>query len=219
MLSPVARNLERGFTLIEVSIVLVIIGLVVGSVVAGKHLIHQSELQRTLTDVDQINTAANTFRMKYDYFPGDIPNATTFFSNAAGNGDGNSSISTWTEVWYAWNHLTLAKLYPGKFDGSTDHGRAGVNTPRGSLPATVYAYWIGSVCIYSDYQDFPNGGLFVRDAQYLDLKYDDGFPNTGNITTANYWVFTNSTTCVNAATNAYITSWSVNGCLLCKAIR
>ena len=83
------------FTIIELSIVLVIIGLIVGGVLVGQDLIKAATLQAQITQITQYNTAANTFRAKYGYLPGDMPpaDATTFdFSRTAaptqGNGDG-----------------------------------------------------------------------------------------------------------------------------------
>ncbi len=77
---------RRGFTLIEMSIVLVIIGLIVGSVLAGKTLIHQSELRRIYTEKTQFEQAINTFYGKYNCLPGDCANAIAFFGSAGGEG-------------------------------------------------------------------------------------------------------------------------------------
>ena len=68
-----------GFTLIELSIVLVIIGLIVGGVLVGQDLIRAAEVRSVLTDVERFNTAANTFIGKYGCLPGDCANATTFW--------------------------------------------------------------------------------------------------------------------------------------------
>jgi prepilin-type N-terminal cleavage/methylation domain-containing protein len=63
---------EGGFTLIELSIVLVIIGLVVGGVLVGQDLISAAEVRATISQVEKFNTAVNTFRGKFGYLPGDI---------------------------------------------------------------------------------------------------------------------------------------------------
>lgn len=91
-------TLHRGFTLIELSIVLVIIGLIVGGVLVGQDLIRAAEVRATITQIEKYNTAANTFRGKYDYLPGDIkdPDASMFGfqprGQYPGEGDGNSLI-------------------------------------------------------------------------------------------------------------------------------
>ncbi|MFA6920718.1 MAG: prepilin-type N-terminal cleavage/methylation domain-containing protein [Gallionella sp.] len=78
----------RAFSLIELSIVLVILGLLTGGILAGKSLIHAAELRSLLSDRTRYITVAHTFRDKYFFLPGDIPNATSFW-DAADNGDGS----------------------------------------------------------------------------------------------------------------------------------
>jgi prepilin-type N-terminal cleavage/methylation domain-containing protein len=76
----VGQRREGGFTLIELSIVLVIIGLIVGGVLAGQSLISAAAVRAQITQIEKYNTAANTFRGKYGHLPGDMsdPDATIF---------------------------------------------------------------------------------------------------------------------------------------------
>jgi prepilin-type N-terminal cleavage/methylation domain-containing protein len=93
---------RSGFTLIELSIVLVIIGLIVGGVLVGQDLIRAAEVRATITQIEKYNTAVNTFRGKYDALPGDMNAATatafgfTARGTNAGQGDGNGVIEGWT---------------------------------------------------------------------------------------------------------------------------
>lgn len=93
---------RHGFTLIELSIVLVIIGLIVGGVMAGKTLIQQAEIRVAASQLEKLETAYRTFQLKYECIPGDCLNATDYFglnyvvvaagcppSGGAGNGNGN----------------------------------------------------------------------------------------------------------------------------------
>jgi prepilin-type N-terminal cleavage/methylation domain-containing protein len=87
-----------GFTLIEMSIVLVIIGLIVGGVLVGQDLIRAAYVRAQISQIEKFNTAVNTFYGKYQALPGDI-NASTAAAfgfaargTAEGQGDGNGII-------------------------------------------------------------------------------------------------------------------------------
>jgi prepilin-type N-terminal cleavage/methylation domain-containing protein len=73
-----APHKAGGFTLIEMSIVLVIIGLLVGGVLVGQDLIRAAQVRKTGTLIEQLNTAVNTFKLKYNCLPGDCANASDF---------------------------------------------------------------------------------------------------------------------------------------------
>lgn len=96
-----------GFTLIELSMVLVIIGLIVGGVVAGKALIQQAEIRAAVSQLQKFETAYRTFQVKYGCIIGDCPYATDLFGtnyindsgsctlpNGLENGDGNGLIDS-----------------------------------------------------------------------------------------------------------------------------
>jgi len=90
---------SSGFTLIELSIVLVIIGLIVGGVLTGQSLTRAAEVRAQLTQIEKYNSAVNTFRSKYGALPGDLNNivATAFgfqqrTNNFQGTGDNNGVI-------------------------------------------------------------------------------------------------------------------------------
>ncbi len=94
---PYNKNIA-GFTLIELSIVLVIIGLLIGGVLVGRDLVNSAALRAQISQIEKYNTAVNTFRVKYGYLPGDIPSpaASGFGFGArgqyAGEGDGNGIL-------------------------------------------------------------------------------------------------------------------------------
>lgn len=124
------QNHRTGFTLFELSIVLVIIGLLVGSIVLGQDLIEEGALRATAAQIEKYRTAVNTFRIKYNGIPGDLKSDLAaqagFISRSGqyghGDGDGilNSDLSgpsaSGEEVLF-WNDLSTANLIEGRFLG------------------------------------------------------------------------------------------------------
>jgi len=126
----VKNNSKMGFTLVELAIVIVIIGLIVGGVLGGQELINGAKLNSVITDFSKYERAVNTFKLKYDALPGDMPNATDYWAGATvGDGDGKISIA---ESFYAWEMLGFSGIttsYTGVVGGVTA-GVAGVNFPQ-----------------------------------------------------------------------------------------
>lgn len=131
---------QAGFSLVELSIVLVILGLLVAGVIAGSTLVRNAELRAVTTEFNSIRTNINAFKTSYDYLPGDIKNASDFWPQDAANcdnasiaemdGDFNGHIDFATvdgrsESYMAWCHLRLAGLASGPFQGNP----AAVATP------------------------------------------------------------------------------------------
>ena len=86
-------NAFAGFTLIELSIVLVIIGLVVGGVLVGQDLIRAARVRAQISQIERLNTAVNTFYGKFQALPGDMnPSTATTYNFSLGVGcDGSQS--------------------------------------------------------------------------------------------------------------------------------
>lgn len=154
---------NHGFSLVELSIVLVILGLLTGGILGGQALIRASELRSITTERDQFVTAVNTFKQKYFTIPGDMLNATQFWGRADngtftgqcaapntntgtgkqtcnGNGDGwvNLNGANANESFRFWQHLSNAGLLTGTFTGVTGpggtvHAVPGSNVPRAKI--------------------------------------------------------------------------------------
>lgn len=124
------------FSLVELSIVLVILGLLVGGVLSGQSLIRAAELRSITTEQNRWLSAIQSFRDKYFALPGDITNAQSFWGvqhatpntcatqastdarTCNGNGDGN--ILWWIgsdEEARSWQHLANAGLIEGRYTG------------------------------------------------------------------------------------------------------
>ena len=82
-----------GFTLVEIAIVMVIIGLVIGSIFVGRDLIRAAENRSFMSQIEQLNAAVNTFKIKFACIPGDCLTATDF--GFAANGNGNGSVTSY----------------------------------------------------------------------------------------------------------------------------
>jgi len=128
-----------GFTLIELSIVMVIIGLIIGGVLVGNDLIDAAKIRSQVTQLEKYNVAVATFRVKYGYLPGDMPDphATNFGFIArgqfAGQGDGNGilegnvnnsyngnygHVQASGETLVFWIDLSMAGLIPDNLQSS-----------------------------------------------------------------------------------------------------
>ncbi len=141
---------ENGFTLIELSIVLVIVGLLVGGVIVGQGMIRAAELRSVISQTTNTITALNTFRDKYLALPGDMPNATRYWgtdpngcpSNTVRtqkketcDGDGDGKLLGNSEGFRAWQHLADAGLIEGMYSGVTGAAQVvdcdpGINCPK-----------------------------------------------------------------------------------------
>jgi prepilin-type N-terminal cleavage/methylation domain-containing protein len=128
---------NKGFTLVELAIVIVIIGLLVGGVMQGQALIEQAKNRKIIADINSYYAAWNTFKAKYNGYAGDLRNAEMFFgteavAGGAGtiNGNGNNGIEE-IETLRTWEQFQLAGMIKGSFTGS-GVGKIGTNVPASS---------------------------------------------------------------------------------------
>jgi prepilin-type N-terminal cleavage/methylation domain-containing protein len=185
-----ARGAQSGFTLVEIAIVLVIIGLLLGGVLKGQELIEQSKIKRVVNDFNSITAAVYTYQDRYKALPGDDVNAGTRFTKAIGgttaatSGDGNNIILATAanifagaaEAGLAWEHLRASGLVSG--DMTTT---ATATTPE--LTPFNSNYGIGASVNIMGMGIAPTfcASLPPKAAEALDRALDDGKPGTGKI--------------------------------------
>ena len=166
---------RRAFSLVELSIVLVILGLLVGGVLSGRSLIRASELRAITTERDKFTSAIYAFRDKYFQLPGDLSNAYQFWGATCGtntttastgcNGDGNGIITVQNEDTKVWEHLARAGLIEGTYTGvlSSDSGVDATNTPGSKMRD---GYWdIDTADVSSN--GYPDMAGYVADGALL----------------------------------------------------
>src|ERR1700704_3663665 len=107
---------QAGFTLVEIAIVLVIIGLLLGGILKGQEMINQARIKNAINDFNGISVAVTSYQDRYRALPGDDPNADarwTVQAPTSGNGNGtveglyNDATAT-TESHLFWQHLRIA---------------------------------------------------------------------------------------------------------------
>jgi len=180
---------RRGFTLVELSIVLVILGLLVGGVLAGQSLIHAAELRAITTERTNFVIAMGAFKEKYMAIPGDMNNATAFWGAADAdpgtcaalttastgtetcNGDGNGYVAGMNltnphEFFRSWQHLANAGLIEGTYSGvagpaNVANGIIGTNIPRSRVPSGGWMMIGGGTMADVIAYEAANGEIYV----------------------------------------------------------
>ena len=176
--SPIRKN--SGFTLLEMSIVLAIIGLLIGGILAGKTFATNSRLNAMVGESRSYINALSQFNEQYKAIPGDFSTASAWWpdfkkadgSLGADDGDGNGLIRAGAvvnnaELFGAFEHLALVGLIPGSYTGATT-GAVGttVATVGTNIPKSV----IENVGYLFNHPDATDGNV-SGDPVYFSGKY------------------------------------------------
>jgi len=201
------KNNQQGFTLVELSIVLVIIGLLIGGILAAQSMINTTKIQSFTRQIGQFDAAVVNFQDKYGALPGDSAR----FNSAVGDSDGliDSGITTTAptaatyvgETANVWLQLNLSGLkreegtsnYGTSYVVGTDFPRAKVGTNTtgiiifGESASTLLGTTItANAYIVADCSEMVSttldckSGLSGADAIAIDNKLDDGIGTTGS---------------------------------------
>ena len=166
------RNNQKGFTLVEIAIVMVIIGLLIGGILKGQEMINNAKVKRVVKQADEMRAAVMTFYDKYGQYPGD-ENSALFPPGDLANGNNDGQILG-AEVGDAMSDLALANLISGTYTGA--------NFPSNAFGGTTRVAWVdpgpGNARHCIQYTSLP-----AETCLEIDTKYDDGVPTTGSIAT------------------------------------
>jgi prepilin-type N-terminal cleavage/methylation domain-containing protein len=197
MTQQVAKN-QKGFTLVEMAIVLVIIGLLLGGVLKGQELIDNSKIKNAMNDLKGVSAAFNGYYDRFRAIPGDDNNSGAAFSTrggawatipaaATGNANGvltasNPFAGTSDENRFFWSHVRAAGLLSG--DAAAAIGIAmlpknafgGLTGVTGGTAATTGIYGMPANGKYVCMGNIPG-----KAARAMDVAMDDGIANTGTM--------------------------------------
>ena len=186
------KSQQSGFTLVEIAIVLVIIGLLLGGILKGQELINSAKVKTLANDFRVIPTYIYAYQDRYKALPGDHATAATQVAGATnastpaasqGNGVINGTWNTTTqtdESYLFWQHVRLANLASGP-TAAGDAAYVPKNAMGGDLGiSSATAAQLQIAGMSGTYQVCSRGilGRFVRQ---LDTQMDDGQPCTGSM--------------------------------------
>lgn len=144
---------QQAFSLVELAIVLVILGLLIGAILGGKALIRAAELRTVTRDINNYSTAIYSFRDKYQGLPGDITNATSFWGTdpdgcptntvrtaktTTCNGNGDGQVNLQLEAFHSWQQLADAGMIEGSFTGQPGAASTVDADPGSNVPALKF---------------------------------------------------------------------------------
>ena len=175
---------RQGFTLVEIAIVLVIIGLLLSGMLKGQELIVQGKIKSVANDLTGVSTAIYTYQDRYRKLPGDDNGASERWAGKtlSGKGDGAIGSTTVTAILdcagadqatdncLLWQHLRLANLITGDASSTAAPNNAG----GGILQVQQGALGLNGPVVCAT-------GLSGKIAGAIDAQLDDGKPGTGQV--------------------------------------
>jgi len=148
---------KKAFSLIELSIVLIVIGVLVGGIVAGNSMIKAAKIQSVVSDFAKYKKAAEDFKYKYSFWPGDMPNAYDYWATDAScansaaptgcNGNGDGLVTGGYESLRGWQFLKITGFISGYYSGT--QGGLTSYVPGTNIPVSSYNNPVGTYGIYT----------------------------------------------------------------------
>lgn len=203
---------QAGFTLVEIAIVLVVVGLLLGGVLKGQSLIQGAKVSNTVKQMQGLQTMVFTFQDRFGGLPGDMSNASTVIGNGAVDCTwqcNNGRIQPYRNASLAFNQLKAAGIYSGNAPSAEVNAAPDVT----NAPANAW----GGAFMIANWNRYANvgGAAPSRDGIWtgrnvpssvlaeIDRKIDDGSPMTGDFRAG--WPYQNSAACLDTTNNVWKT--------------
>jgi prepilin-type N-terminal cleavage/methylation domain-containing protein len=186
------KNTQSGFTLVEIAIVLVIIGLLLGGVLKGTELIENAKVKKAVNEINGMTSAFYAYQDRYKQLPGDdgpVLNITSRGGPWAGLGGGNAdgiltsplaqtfNPTAAAESQLLWQHLRAASLIAGDPTG----------TGVANLPKNAFGGLLGFTSVAVGAAPTISARVIClsqvpgKSAAAIDIQIDDGNGNTGKV--------------------------------------
>lgn len=198
------KTTNQGFTLIEIAIVLVIIGLLLGGVLKGQEMITNAKIKSVARDFDGVAAAIYAYQDRYKALSGDDGNANGRWGTGVTNGNANgvlagawNSTNNANETRIFWQHLRNANLIPGPATGTSSFAQP-PNSFNGIIGIEDTNFGLAGPVICMSNIDGAN-------AQIIDTQIDDGVSNTGSLRA-------NTATASTTAAASYVATTVYNLC-------
>lgn len=218
------KTSQSGFSLIELSLVLVIAGLVTGGVVLGSNLIKSSELKQVASSINQYKIAYHLFEKKYGQLAGDMVDATTYWPSCIDNGtnvcngNGNGTISYSIgkgEGLRFWQHLSLSEIIDTNYQGNQVGGLTNEDNYPFVYNRLLRVHYWENIKDKNDIDIDIKKHVFYQfgdETEFnepimtqLDIKFDDGKPHSGDI-----WLLTDKGSLSTCLTNSVPAEYDIN---------
>ena len=226
-----AKRSSAAFTLLELSVVLVIIGLIVGGVLVGNDLIRMSKTYKFIAEVSTIQSQLNLFKLRYNALPGDMANASNFWSSCSGrscNGNGDGAIDN-AETSFVWEILYKSGIEKNEYisclfclSGTPGPDVANKNYKQSQADNFVYhkiggngwgqnvIHMGGAWLNGSQNGDINIPIMYPVISMGIDAKLDDGKGNTGKIKSWYNPMHLSSSYC--QSNGVYLVDYNARGC-------
>ncbi|MDR2645903.1 MAG: prepilin-type N-terminal cleavage/methylation domain-containing protein [Holosporaceae bacterium] len=173
-------NTDKGFSLIEVAIAVVVISIIASFALKGRELINSTKLKSVAHQVNAFKVAIQGFVDKYGALPGDFSVAREMINNSLQNGSGNGVIASEEDAKRFWQHLVAADSLNLELVNGYPLSKVGGHYTVSSNIPDRSGTWI-ILCSGATNNENFTGILTPEEAYLIDKDNDNGNPLTGEI--------------------------------------